>query len=257
MGEIMQKKYVVLIAIIVIYILVMILIFGIDRDTITNNTYIVIGENTRWKYVDDEWSKLEITDSVFNRNKFKVYKDQKYKGNYFIQNYDDTWYFFDDQNVSHDLYGQLFAYKSDRDIEVVSFTGEEPSLMEIKSLLNKYSIQINSFEDLSKAQKISMDFDKDGINEYIYSLSNYMSETASNNLFSIVVYVDNDKPYEIIKNLDDNVRYIYSVSNIIDVNEDKNYEIIIEHEKPLNASMNCHSMHGLKKGKYDIIKSCE
>lgn len=257
MGEFMQKKYIVLIAITVIYILIMILIFGIEKDTIVDNTYIVIGENTRWKYVDDEWSTLGINDSVFNRNKFKVYKDQLYKGSYFIQNYDDTWYFFDDQNISHDLYGQLFAYKSDRNIDVVSFNEEEPSIVEIKSLLSKYNIHINSFDDLSKIQKISMDFDNDETNEYIYSLSNYMSQTVSSNLFSIVIYVDNDKHYDIVKSLDDSVKYIYSVSNIIDTNEDKNYEIIIEHEKPLNASMNCHSMYGLKKGKYDIIKSCE
>ena len=257
MGEFMQKKYIVLIAIIAVYILVMVLIFDIDRDTIVDNTYIVIGENTRWKYVDDEWSTLEINDSVFNRNKFKVYKDQVYKGSYFIQNYDDTWYFFDEQNTSYDLYGQLFAYKSDREIEVVNFTEEAPSITEIKSLLNNYKIKINSFDDLSQVQKISMDFDNDGNDEYIYSLSNYMNSTVSNNIFSIVVYVDNDKIYDIVKSLDDNVKYIYSVSNIIDANEDKSYEIIIEHEKPLNASMNCHSMYGIKKGKYDIIKSCE
>ena len=151
----------------------------------------------------------------------------------------------------------MINIKSDREIEVVNFTEEAPSITEIKSLLNNYKIKINSFDDLSQVQKISMDFDNDGNDEYIYSLSNYMNSTVSNNIFSIVVYVDNDKIYDIVKSLDDNVKYIYSVSNIIDANEDKSYEIIIEHEKPLNASMNCHSMYGIKKGKYDIIKSCE
>ena len=194
---------------------------------------------------------------MFNDNKFEVYKDQEYKGSYYIQNYDDTWYFFDDKNVSQDLYGQLFAYKSDKAIDVVNFKEEEPSLMEVNSVLNKYNIKVNSFDDLSISQKISMDFDNDGTDEYIYSLSNYMSNTVKTTIFSIVVYVDNDKYSDIIKFLDKDVKYIYSLSNIIDVNEDKKYEIIVEHEKPYNASLNCHSMYGLKKGKYDTINSCE
>lgn len=250
----MQKKYIIIACILVIYVLVMVLIFGVKKETITDNTYLVIGENTRWEYKDKKWSNLEIQDEEFDKRKFEVYKDQIYKGSYYLQNYNDTWYFFDENGESHDLYGKLFAYSSKNIINVSKFNTETPTLSEINNLLSKYNIIVNDIDELAQYQKISYDFDNDGVIEFFYSFSNLMTDSNMKD-FSIVLYANEDKIYEIINKIDNPI-YIYEISNIIDFNLDGNYEIIIEHKKPMNPAMNCHSMYKLNKGKYELLKSC-
>ena len=179
-----------------------------------------------------------------------------YQGKYYLQNYNDTWYFFDKNNQSYDLDGQLFAYSSEDEIHVIQFEVEEIDLDELNNLLKKYDIAISNKSELSYAQKVSLDFDNDEKDEYIYSISNLMAENIQNDEFSLLLYVDENKTSEIINNISD-PSFIYSISNIIDVNDDQKYELVIEHQKPMNVSMNCHSMYQLKKGKYELLKSCK
>ena len=252
----MQKKYIVIISILLIYMLITLLIFGGDKNPISNGTYIVIDNNTRWKYEDDKWDNLDIQDGIFDGTEFIVYKNQVYQGKYYLQNYNDTWYFFDKNNQSYDLDGQLFAYSSEDEIHVIEFEVEEIDLDELNNLLKKYDIVISNKSELSYAQKVSLDFDNDEKDEYIYSISNLMAENIQNDEFSLLLYVDENKTSEIINDISD-PSFIYSISNIIDVNDDQKYELVIEHQKPMNVSMNCHSMYQLKKGKYELLKSCK
>lgn len=251
----MQKKYIIIISIFVIYLLVTVLIFGTRKAPVANNTYLVIGENTRWFYDEDGWHDLEIQDVVFDKKEFIVYKDHSYQGNYFLQNYNDTWYFFDKNNNSYDLYGQLFAYASDEEIEVIQYTLETSTLSEINELLKNYEIVINDESELSEIQKVSLDLDGDGELEQIYSISNVLAENMQGKSFSIAIYVDGNKKTEIVKKIG-NAKYTYNISNIIDFNNDQKYEVIIEHHMPMNPSRNCHSMYQIKSKKYEQLKSC-
>lgn len=251
----MQKKYIVIISIFVIYMLTMVLIFGTRKAPIATNTYLIIGENTRWFYDKDGWHNLEIQDETFDSKEFKVYKDQVYQGDYYLQNYNDTWYFFDEDNNSYDLYGQLFAYASEDDINVIKYDVKTVELSEINELLENYNIVINDETELSELQKISIDFDGDDELENIYSISNLMAENMKGEEFSLVLYVDGNKKNEIIKKMG-NTKYTHRVSNIIDFNNDQSYEIIIEQQMPMNPSKGCHSMYQLKNKKYELLKSC-
>jgi len=251
----MQKKYIIIASILVVYVAIMVLIFGNGKDAITDNTYLVIGNNTRWHYIDGKWNDLEIQADAFNDIEFEVYKNQIYKGKFYLQNYDDTWYFFDKNNKSYDLYGQLFAYSSDEKIDVIEFKTTELDLTQVNELLKKYDLKASNFSELSVYKKISYNLDNDEDIENIYVISNVSADNARGKDFSIILYEDNSKTTEIIKKIN-TVDYIYEVSNIIDTNSDLKYEIIVEHKKPMNPSMNCHSMYQLKKGKYKEIKSC-
>lgn len=251
----MQKKYIIIGSILVIYVLIMILIFGLKKETISDNTYLVIGDNTRWEYKEKKWTNLEIQDDKFDERKFEVYKDQVYQGSYYLQNYNDTWYFFDEFGTSHNLYGELFAYSSPNKIDVINFNIEIPTIDKINNILKKYDITITDLSELTQNQKISYNFDNDEELESIYSISNLVIGDSELNAFSFVIYEDDNKLYEIIANIDD-VNYIYNISNIIDFNLDSKYEIIIEHQKPMDPTMNCHSMYKLNKGKYELLKSC-
>lgn len=250
----MQKKYIVLISIFAIYTLIMVL-FGAKKSLVPNNSYIIVGDSTIWEYEDEKWENIDVKDASLDSIEFYVYKDQTYQGKYYLQNYNDTWYFFDKNNQSYDLYGQLFAYSNDRKIDVVQFMKEEVSLNEVNEILKDYNITINSLNELSFSQKIAFDFDSDDQDEYIYSISNIMAEEQTLDEFSLVIYIDDGKKKDIMNKTSD-VKYIYEISNIIDFNEDGLYEIIIEHQKPMNPSNNCHSMYELKNKKYELVKSC-
>ena len=193
----MQKKYIIIACILSLYVLVMILIFGVKKETITDNTYLVVGNNTRWQYKDKKWSNLEIQDEEFDERKFEVYKDQIYKGSYYLQNYSDTWYFFDENGKPHDLYGELFAYSSPEKINVVSFNIERPTIDEINNILKKYNIMVNDISELTHYQKVSYNLDSDEELETIYSISNLVIDDESST-FSIVVFEDKGKIHEII-----------------------------------------------------------
>jgi len=257
----MQKKYIVLISILVIYVTLSMIIFVFMDSYPFSKMYIMIDKNTRWEYKDKKWETVSTEDDIFIKNKFKIFSNQNYQGEFFIQNYENEWYFFDDNNKSYNLEGKLFAYYGDNDINVIPFNSEEPTIQEVNNLLAKYDIKINNLEELSLVQKVTIDLDKDEENEQIYSLSNMMSEFENSKTFSLVIYIDNDKEKTIMKNITDSsiddINYIYSVSNIIDLNNDDKYEIIIEQQRPLNAGLDCHSMYKLKRGKYVAIKSCE
>ena len=173
----MQKKYVVIVSILIIYMVIMLLIFGGDKESVANGTYIVVGNDARWKYEDDKWDNLDTQDDIFNDTEFNVYKNQVYQGKYYLQNYNDTWYFFDKNNQSYDLEGQLFAYSSEDEINVIEFTVEEAGLNELNDLLKKYNMIVSSMSELSYAQKISLDFDNDQKDEYIYERVNNLFST--------------------------------------------------------------------------------
>jgi len=251
----MQKKYIVIIIVLVVYLLLMMALFASENKVI-DDTYIIVGNDAFWHYKDEKWESQDIDSYNFSENKFKVYKDQLYQGDYFLQNYNDTWYFFNDNNESSDLYGELFAYLSEEEIKVLEFTKNDMNINEVNEVLKDYDIEINSLSELSYAKKIEINLDTDEEKEYIYSISNVMM-TETGTMFSIVLYEDKNKIKEIIYDTSNDNDYIYSISNIIDINSDGKYEIIMKQQMPMNIAATCHSMYQLKKGKYELIKECD
>lgn len=259
----MKKSYIIIIAIFAIYAGVMIFFFGIFDKDAKEGTYLVIGNNTRWTYQDGEWKDIEEQDNFFDKNKFQIYKDFEYKGDYYMQYYNDTWYFFDDNNSSHNLYGELVAYYSENPIDVLSFKIEElTSVSEINNLIKEYDVSIESLKELSVNQKVSIDIDNDGELEHIYSLSNLAGEEEGSTeyTFSILLYEDNQKIEGLHKNVSLTsskvVENYYLISNFIDINNNQDYEMIIEKSYPLSIQYNCHMMYQLKNKKFQSIKSC-
>ena len=138
---------------------------------------------------------------------------------------------------------------------MINFINEDMTIQEINKVLKEYDIKINNLDEISYAKKIEFDVDGDNMKEKIYTISNLKIENKADVNFSFVIYSNNGKQKPLVEKVK-KAQYIYSVSNIIDFNNDGKAEIILEHEKPMNPSYNCHSLYELRSGKYIITKTC-
>ena len=79
-----NKVYIVLIAVVIIFLLVMFLLFGFDELKKENyDTTIVVGDDTLWVYSNKNWSRVTKYDQ-FNWKKFDVYNNNEKIGNYYL-----------------------------------------------------------------------------------------------------------------------------------------------------------------------------
>lgn len=253
----MKKSYLIIISVCVIYALVMFLIFN-KKETDYTGQYLIIDRNIL-KYEENEWGTVEYNSQDTSNILFHVYKNNQYQGNYYLNLYNDKWYFFDKNNESHNLYGSLLAYNGDLDIDVESFEIEQATLNEVSSMLKDYDLSINNNSELTVNEKVVFDFDNDNEDEIIYNLSNITLDIDNANtlLFTLVIYQDNDKIQTVIdkkETISNSDNKFYTISNIIDLNNDKKYEIILKQEQLMNSSVQCIQIYQPYKNKQ--IKNC-
>lgn len=227
-----KSTYIILIIILLVFLVVMFLIYGVDSIRKTGyQTTIVVGDNTTWKYKDKRWSQVTKYDDFqeLNWQKFTVFEDSRDLGDYFYW-HDDKWYLFDSKRNAFEPEGNIVAYNSNYDINVDSYTVEEADTDQyIEKVLLDNELDKNS--EFTKAEKVRLDFDSDGEIETFYIISNvFPLEFKPERIFSFVFMVKNNQIY-----------YLYNESQVyraysgcspeflgfLDTNEDDTDEIIL------------------------------
>ena len=109
-----------------------------------------------------------------------------------------------------------------------NFTNEDN--IYIKTILNRYGISDNV--NFTNKEKISIDFDNDGENESLFVLRNvFPNEFTPSVTYNLIFLRDNNSTYVVYENIsgynDDYTGCKAYVNNIIDVNNDNKYEILI------------------------------
>ncbi len=227
--------YITLILILIIFLGAMYFLFA--KDNMSQDRYsttFIIGDSTVWNYSSRHWSTLQNYKNIseINWKKFTVYEDNKKLGNYLVWK-DDKWYFFtENREAVITNGGKILAYNSNHPIKIVDYKEEQITNSDkdvIDFVLSDHDLSTSS--KFTVSSKTTLDLDNDGEEETIYCLSNaFATEFVPDNAFSFVVVKDGD-----------NINYLYeSVTNntgtnsckpfinyIIDVNNDKKYEIII------------------------------
>lgn len=245
-----KKVYKTVIIGVIIYVIVMLAIFlpkyiSDRRD----NLYILSGEFIKIKYSGGNWSNIEDSDD-YKLKEFEVYESDNYKGKYKIL-YTNKFYLYDSNGKNTSYEGQLFAYTGSLKLSVVTDMITEISESDkviIQKVLDK--LNINEYKNLNTFQKVSLDTDKDGITENIYSISNYYTEDSLDKVFSIVFTEENgninilkekvisaDKIYE---------EPSYEINKVIDIKDDKKYEIMIEqsyYSRPMESCILLYKLH--------------
>lgn len=255
-----KKKYFICLGLLIIYFLAMLFIFIIPSILKSNTgTYLLIDNYEKWKYNGKTWEN--ITDkSEYNWQKFDVYENNKYIGKYNAL-FNETWHFYDDNDKPIKIDStDMIAIRSNRNYSVANFNEREiydNEMAYVNKVLEENGISTNDF---TSSSVIEYDLDNDNEFEKIFTISNVFTENETEKIFNFVFVLKNDKIIDISKTIS-NYADMYDnckmyVSKIIDVNNDKKYEIITGCGY-YSDTKNCFEMYELHNHKYRKIKSCD
>lgn len=246
----MKKSIIIIILIVGIYLFLA--IYGFDYIDAIFHKNIYIGD-TRWEYSNGKWidSSSKISNGLKLSN-YYIYKQNtwEYVGRYDMK-YNNNWYIRSKNGYAKYNF-PLFAYKGSG-IKLYNFDTEyNVDKSKVNAILKKANISKYSSLNLSKS--IKFDVDNDGLDETIYVLSNVYSQNEEPILFSIVALEDNGE-YKIIKSITKKEEEMLNIFAIIDVDGDKNLELVIA--KEIFSCGNTYELYGLKDGKYVKLISTE
>ena len=256
-----KKAYKIVIVGVILYVIIMLLIFlpgyiSKKRDKL----YILSGDFIKIKYENGKWQNITDSDD-YKLKQFEVFESGNYKGNYKIL-FTNKYYLYDSKGKNINYGGQLFSYSGTLKLGVVNVANNEITENDsfiIKEALNK--LKINNFNKLNLYQKVSLDVDKDNVVENIYAISNYYVDENLDKVFSIVFVEKNGKiDFLIDKVISSDKIYdepSYEINKIIDVKEDKKYEIMIEQSYFSRPEESCIILNKLYGNKKEIKNLCE
>ena len=227
----MNKKYYILIAILIAYFLIIFLIFGLDNLKLEQRTAtIFIDKETAWSLEKNKWNKIEIDNEKISNQKFNVFINNENIGNFYLEK-KENWFLYDtSRNPYNYELGNFFAIRANYDVNVLNIKEQNISDINfIKKVLNDNGI--TESEELTVASQYEFDIDNDGVKEVFYAVGNAFSrETSPSKVFSIVFMKKDKEMYYLHKEIEMNdgqngcKPYI---NTVIDLDSDFKYEIIV------------------------------
>ncbi len=229
----MRKKYIILIAIMIIYCLILFFFVGLDNlKGEQREATIIIDTETAWKLEKNNWVNIinNIKNGELDDKLFTVFINNENIGNYYLEK-SNSWLLFDEKKnpYSYEL-GSFFAIRANYSVNILNTNYNEITDM---GPVNKVlaSNNIMDAEEFTVKSHYQIDFDNDGIKENFYAISNaFARETAPSKVFSIVFMEKDNQIYYLYNSIDENdgqngcKPYI---NTVIDLDYDQNYEIIV------------------------------
>ena len=258
------KGFIIFIIILGIYGLVMFFVFGNKGDNnentnLNNKNSNKVKEN---KYlVIDNISNLNYSDGVFSRvknkeiekaEKFKVYVNNKYYGDYKLKNV-SSWNLFDKNDEFVNYNGDLLAFTDNFNIKVRNnYKIRELDEKDKVYLINNFSL--NSFSNLVVNEVVDYDLDDNGVMDQIINISSIDENDNINNNYSIIVLTLNNEKTTLIDERVENAKYVYSIFGIINIdNNEKDSIILTKTEGYISESPKVSSLiYNYKNDKYMI-----
>ena len=220
-----KRKYVIFIVIVFIYLIFTGILYLNNKR---NKLYIVVRNDIVWVYQNKELKSLNNKNKkTLNWTKFKVYSDGKKIGRYSLW-YDNKWYVFKDNNDPVNYDGELFAYKSQKNIKALSYKNEEVKDNQYIDFLLKKNNIIND-NNYNVKNYINVDIDSDGEKEDFYLVSNAFKENiVSKKYYAFAFMVKNNKIYTIYSDVtkDTYDGCIPAIDAFIDIDSDDKYEVV-------------------------------
>ena len=254
-----KKTYIIFLIILIAFFAIMFYFFGAKELKAKKNTaIIIIGDQTIWRYSNKKWFSVSTSSdlSSIDWKKYHVFTDNKKVGNYYLW-HDDKCYAFDDKKNAIPLQGELFAYRSNYDINLLKFEQEEIADDDqyVVEVLEKHDINDNKF---TSNYKVSFDFDNDGEVEDFYVISNvFADDFTPDTIFSIVFMVKNGEIHYIYDDVSAN--HIYNgckpyFQAFFDVDSDSTYEFILSCGHYSNIKRN-DMLYKFKDNEFKIVIS--
>lgn len=188
----MNKKKIIIVLIIIIALGLFSFLFVKQQEKKEHYLYLFTGDTkiVRWYYNNDTWYIANTNEKL--SDKFDVYNNGKYVGNYSLM-YNNKWYYFDDNNKNKQFEGSKFMINTNYDFNSyeysVSYQKDDELVQKVVNKLNldyyEFTYNLKSF-DIYKNEKLSN----------IYFVDFYENNSEYNRLgpnYTIAFTVENDK----------------------------------------------------------------
>ena len=257
----MNRKYIVLLIIFIIYFLIMFIVFGLPNIIKrSKDIKLALGEQTIFIYEDEEWKNITPVDiERYDWIEYRVYDNNKYVNKYQIKSSDKGFLLFDENRDPYNITSySLLGISGNKRENVIN---KDKYKEEIKDQNIKEFLSTKGFkeEDLTTSIKYSYDLDGDHKKENIYVVSNmYSSNFINNKVFSYIFY-EKDGIFSVIHEGRTSITSQYllcfgDVRNIVDLDNDANYEIVTSCSYN-SARKEKYSLFGLENNEYkELVK---
>lgn len=257
-----EGRYKIAFVILVLYIGLMIYLFGAKIFSPKPKTYLLIGSTAQWKFDGSSWKNIESDEKdLYAWKNYDVFVDRKKFGNYKVTFSEKKWYLFENNRTPVNYQGDFLGIRSNRPYKVADFETEEVTTQDlpyIEKVLEDNGLKTN--QSYTDSYKAVYDIDSDGKEETIYVISNmFPLDFAPSNVFNFVFVVDNGKIRMVYKTIDAftnmynhcKIRLHY----LVDTDDNGKYEIILNCNY-YSTQGTCTTMYEKKGSKYERIKSC-
>ncbi len=238
---------VVTISIIVVAIVLKLTIFGEgakDNYVIVGNYLILQETRNGWKQIND------FNDELANK-KYTIMNGNTNETNITLQKAPNNEWYFLDNNFNQVKMDDFRIATHNLNINLGNFEREIGKDKYINSYLAKNKIEK---PDTYSVNKIKFDFDNDGTDENIYTLSNFSLESTNYDQKSFILMERNGKT-TLIEESDEEP---YMVMEILDIDNDNNYEMIVSKgvlDVPTFDS--CYLIYKFENEKWTLEKDCK
>ncbi len=219
----------------------------------TSNKYLIAGNYMILQKTNSGFVQIdEISDDML-KLKYDISDGNIVKNDVTLQYVDNNWYFFDKDYNEIDMSDfRVAAHKfkfslADIKRETVQISSDD--------YVNDFFDRLGIFvKDSYKGFRIISDFDKDGEDEYIYTINNYSLTETGYIPAGYIFAVDNDKLI-----YDENTgKGMYTVMDVMDLDNDGNYEIIVNKGNiDLKTFDSCYQFYNYESDKLKLKKDCK
>lgn len=226
-----------------------------DDGANASDKYLIVGNYLILQKTNTSFKQIKEASKKVLQNKFVINDGNNVKNDVTLQFLDNKWYFFDNnfkeiqmpnfRVATHNLKVKLAKFE--RKI-VVNFSNDK--------YINKF-LEDNNVKNVDSytADAISCDLDNDGKVEYIYTLSNYTLSTTNYKQKGYSFIVKDNTIYDLTEK---NIDVPYTVMEILDLNIDDKYEIIINRgDVNLKTFDSCYKIYGVSGDKIELQKDCK
>lgn len=256
-----KKSMIIVISILFIYFIFMVIVFGLD--SLKKRYYyvtILMAPNTYLTYEKGVWKDVTKEREQLLGNAYYVYEDHQLLYHEVLQYANGKWYAFDENRKSLSLPTNFFAYNGNMTIDIKNDYQindmSQTEISEAKGFLKELGI---SFEPIfTKTLKVEYDLNHDGEVETIYIISNTLGMDEQSTYFSIAYMKAEENIQILVEDISENMYAVPSlnIKEIIDVNKDQKYELILE-KIYFNNIGTCHQVFEYRKDMYQSVKDCK
>ncbi len=228
-----NKVYIILIVTLFLFAGILYLLIGLpSRNVEKREITILTGEKTAFQLKNGYWQAVNSSYEIgkYDWEKYSVYLDDEYSGEYYLWNDGDNFRLFDLQKQAVHYTEKMLALRANFNLNVKTFEiFENIDYNYVLEMLESHGISSN--ESLTVNNYLNVDIDSDGKEETIYVVSNaFIEEVEPETTFSFVFMIKDNKTYMLYeyqeKNLFGNALKPY-IHSILDADGDGSYEILL------------------------------